>query len=311
LPCGECWIRRRNLLEKMPNNNKNSKIEPLLPLYPLLYDESVRRALLEDLGGAGDATTDAIVSPEDTATAMIVAREPGRIAGVEVAGHAFRCLGPALSYEIRLADGEDAGAGDIIAVVQGAARPILSAERTALNFLMHLSGIATATRDIVALASPYPARVVCTRKTTPGLRFLEKYAVRAGGGSNHRFGLDDAILIKDNHLLAAGGVVESIQRVRRRAGHTVKVEVEVDTLEQLDAALKEGVDAVLLDNMPIDMMADAVRLTRKRALTVASGGVTAETVTAIAATGVDLISIGWITHSAPVMDISLDFALKI
>jgi nicotinate-nucleotide pyrophosphorylase (carboxylating) len=283
----------------------------MLPLHPLLYDACVRQALLEDLGRAGDLTTDAIVSGNDKATAMIVARVPGRIAGVDVSLHAFRCLDPGLSFEIRVPDGRDVEKGDVLAVVQGPARPILSAERTALNFLMRLSGIATVTRDIVALISPHPARIVCTRKTTPGLRVLEKYAVRAGGGANHRFGLDDAVLIKDNHILVAGGVAEAIRRVRGHAGHMVKIEVEVDTLEQLDEALKEGVDAVLLDNMSLDMLAEAVRRTKKKALTEASGGVTPKTVHAIAATGVDLISAGWITHSAPALDLALDLALKL
>jgi len=282
-----------------------------MPLYPFVYDATVRQALMEDLGMAGDLTTDAIASPNDAVTAMIMARAPGRIAGMDVAFHAFRCLDPALNIDIRLPDGKDAQSGDILAIVQGAARPILSAERTALNFLMRLSGVATATRHIAALISSYPARVVCTRKTTPGLRALEKYAVRAGGGANHRFGLDDAILIKDNHILVAGGVAEAIRRVRRRAGHMVKIEVEADTLEQLDEALAEGVDAVLLDNMSTETLAEAVRLTNRKAITEASGGVTPETARAVAATGVDLISVGWITHSAPALNLSLDISLRI
>jgi nicotinate-nucleotide pyrophosphorylase (carboxylating) len=277
----------------------------------MLYEEAVRQALSEDLGRAGDTTTDAIVSLEDTATALIVACAPGRIAGIEIAEYAFYCLDHKLKFETRIHDGKDVESGDTLAVIQGAARPILSAERTALNFLTRLSGIATATRQIVDLVSRYPARVVCTRKTTPGLRALEKYAVRAGGGANHRFGLDDAILIKDNHILVAGGVSEAIQRVRKRIGHMVKIEVEADTLEQLDAALKEGVDAVLLDNMPVDTIAEAVRITNKRAITEASGGVTADTAEAIAATGVDLLSVGWITHSAPALNLSLELAFSI
>ena len=287
----------------MPNNNRNSD---LVPLYAMLYEASVRRALLEDLGRAGDITTDAIVSPKDTATAVILSRASGRVAGIEVAGAAFRCLDPTLSFEAKIQDGEDAKPGDTLAVVRGAARPILSAERTALNFLARLSGIATATRDIVAMVSAYPARVVCTRKTTPGLRALEKYAVRAGGGANHRFGLDDAVLIKDNHIVVAGGVAEAIRRVRRSIGHMVKIEVEIDTLEQLEPALQQGVDAVLLDNMPVDRLAEAVRMIHKRALTEASGGVTPETAEAVAATGVDILSVGWITHSAPALNLSLD-----
>ena len=292
----------------MPNNSDPRT--DLLPLYPILYEEAVRRALSEDLGRAGDATTDAIVSPDDMATARIVARVPGRIAGIDVAEYAFCCLDPRLKFEVRLQDGNDAAAGDTLAIIQGAARPILSAERTALNFLAGLSGIATATRDIAALIAAYPARVVCTRKTTPGLRALEKYAVRAGGGSNHRFGLDDAVLIKDNHIVVAGGVSEAIQRVRRRVGHMVKIEVEVDTLDQLELALKETVDAVLLDNMPVPACRSSPHA-NKSVITEASGGVTPETAEAIAATGVDLLSIGWITHSAPALDLSLDFSFNL
>ncbi|MBP1623360.1 MAG: nadC [Acidobacteria bacterium] len=292
----------------MPNNSQNTT--DLVPLYPILYEEAVRRALFEDFGGRGDVTTDAIVLPEDRATARIIARAPGRIAGIDVAGCAFCCLDSRLQFDVRLRDGKDAAAGDTLAVVQGAARPILSGERTALNFLAGLSGIATATRDIAALIAAYPARVVCTRKTTPGLRVLEKYAVRAGGGSNHRFGLDDAILIKDNHIVVAGGVSEAIRRARRRAGHMVKIEVEVDTLEQLEVAMKEEIDAVLLDNMPPSMLSEAVRMVNKRVITEASGGISPQTAEAVAASGVDLISIGWITHSAPSLDLSLDFAFE-
>jgi nicotinate-nucleotide pyrophosphorylase (carboxylating) len=282
----------------------------LPPLYPVLYEEVVRRALLEDLGRAGDLTTDAIVSREETATAVVVAREPGRIAGLDVARCAFRLLDPGIAVELRHQDGSDAEKGDALAIVRGPARPILSAERIALNFLMHLSGIATAARDIVASISAYPTHVVCTRKTTPGLRALEKYAVRAGGGSNHRFGLDDAVLIKDNHIAVAGSVSEAIRRVRRSTGHMVKIEVEVDTLAQLESALQEKVDAILLDNMSVQGLADAVRMVNKRAVTEASGGITPNTAAGIAATGVDLLSIGWITHSAPALDLALDFSLK-
>jgi nicotinate-nucleotide pyrophosphorylase (carboxylating) len=291
--------------------NKNNSNNELKPLYPILFEEAVRRALLEDLGTRGDVTTDAIISLEDTATGRIVAREPGRIAGVDIAGRAFHYLDPNLKYEIHIHDGQDVEAGDALATIQGSARPILTAERTALNFLTLMSGIATETRDIVARIAAHPARVVCTRKTTPGLRGLEKYAVRAGGGSNHRFGLDDAVLIKDNHIAVAGGVTEAIQRARRGIGHLVKIEVEVDTLEQLESALKEKIDAVLLDNMPVKMLVEAVRITDKRAVTEASGGVTPENAEGIAATGVDLISIGWITHSAAALDLALDIAFNL
>ena len=290
---------------------RSNQRSQLLPLHPIIYEEIVRHTLTEDLGRAGDVTTDAIVFLDDKATALIIACAPGCIAGIEIAEYAFHCLDHQLKFEPRIHDGENVESRDTLAVIQGAARPILSAERTALNFLTRLSGIATATRQIVDLVSKYPARVVCTRKTTPGLRALEKYAVRAGGGANHRFGLDDAVLIKDNHILVAGGVSEAIQKVRKRIGHMVKIEVEADTLEQLDAALKEGVDAVLLDNMSVDTIAEAVRITNKRAITEASGGITADTAEAIAATGVDLLSVGWITHSAPALNLSLELAFSI
>jgi nicotinate-nucleotide pyrophosphorylase (carboxylating) len=288
----------------------NPLIPDLAPLYRMLYEGVVRRALLEDLGRAGDLTTDAIVPRKETATALIVARKPGRVAGLEVARCAFHLLDPEISIELNHHDGSDAEKGDVLGIVCGPARPILSAERVALNFLMHLSGIATATRDIVTSVSAYPTHVVCTRKTTPGLRALEKYAVRAGGGSNHRFGLDDAVLIKDNHIAIAGSVSEAIRRVRKQTGHMVKIEVEVDTLAQLESALQEKVDAVLLDNMSVQGLADAMRMVNKKAITEASGGITPNTAAAIAATGVDLLSVGWITHSAPALDLALDFSLK-
>lgn len=291
----------------MAYNNCNGD---LVPLYPMLYEHSVRQALLEDLGRAGDTTTDAIVSLQDTASATIISRAPGRVAGIDVAGCAFRLLDPAITFEARIRDGQDAKPGEALAFVHGAARPILSAERTALNFLARLSGIATSTRDIVQRISRYPARVICTRKTTPGLRALEKYAVRAGGGANHRFGLDDAALIKDNHVIVAGNVAEAVRRVRRCVGHMMKIEVEVDSLDQLELALREGVDAVLLDNMTPEILAEAVRLVNKRALTEASGNISPSTAEAVAATGVDLLSIGWITHSAPALNLSLELTFE-
>ena len=284
----------------------------LLPLpYPLLYEETVRRALLEDLGRAGDITTDAIVQAHEPAAASLVVRAAGRIAGLEVALCAFRCLDPQVQAEILIPDGSDAAAGDQLAVIRGRARAILSAERTALNFLGRLCGIATATRAIVDAVASYSAKVVCTRKTTPGLRALEKYAVRAGGGANHRFGLDDAVLIKDNHRVIAGGITEAVRRVRRHAGHMVKIEVEVDSLEELEEALGLGVDAVLLDNMPVAMLARGVQMAQGKALTEASGGITPANAAAIAATGVDLLSVGWLTHSAPALDVSLDLAVEL
>jgi nicotinate-nucleotide pyrophosphorylase (carboxylating) len=280
----------------------------LPPLWPLLYEEAVRRALAEDLGRAGDLTTDAIVPANRLAEARLVARAAGRIAGVEPALAAFRLLDPSVEAGVALADGSDAEAGATIATVRGPARAILAAERTALNFLGHLSGIATATRDLVAAVAGHRARIVCTRKTTPGLRALEKHAVRAGGGANHRFGLDDAVLIKDNHVALAGGVVPAVERARAASGHLVKIEVEVDTLDQLDEALAAGADAVLLDNMPLDVLRQAVERARGRAITEASGGITAGTAAAVAATGVDLISVGWLTHSAPALNVALEVA---
>lgn len=275
-------------------------------LAPILYEPLVRRALEEDLGQAGDLTSDAVLPADLSGEAKIVARRAGRIAGLDVAVTAFRLLDDAVDAQKRLADGEDAEAGAVLATFQGPARSLLTAERTALNFLGRLCGIATATRDLVAVVAPHGAQVVCTRKTTPGLRALEKYAVRAGGGSNHRFGLDDAVLIKDNHLALAGGIRKAVERARRHVGHLVKIEVEVDSLDQLREALDLGVDVVLLDNMDLDTLREAVRLAKGRALTEASGGIRPDTAAAIAATGVDLLSVGWLTHSAPALDVALD-----
>jgi len=277
---------------------------PSLP--EILYDDVVRRALAEDLGRAGDLTTDAIVPASLEARAALVARESGRIAGLEAALHAFRLLDPSVRVEVRLGDGCDAPADATVARVEGRARSILTAARTALYVLGRQSGIATAARDMVARLEGLQTRVVGTRKTTPGLRVLEKYALRVGGAGSHRYGLDDAVLVKDNHVALAGGVGEAVRRARDGAGHLVKLEVEVDTLEQLDQALGAGVDAVLLDNMDLETLREAVRRCRGRALTEASGGIRADNVRAVAATGVDLVSIGWLTHSAPALDVALD-----
>lgn len=284
------------------------------PLYPLLYEDVVRRALEEDLGRAGDLTSDAVIPPEHRARAVVVARRAGCIAGLDVAAAVFRLLDPSLEVELCAADGDHVAAATVLAKVSGPARSLLSAERTALNFLGHLSGIATITRGIVeaVAGAGTGARVVCTRKTTPGLRTLEKYAVRCGGGANHRFGLDDAVMIKDNHRLVAGGLRPAVERVRGRIGHMVKIEVEVDTLEQLDEALALEVDAVLLDNMDLQTLRQAVGRIRDaggRVVSEASGGITPETAPAVAATGVDLLSVGWITHSAPNLDVALDVTL--
>ncbi len=283
--------------------------KPVTPLYPLLYEDVVHRTLSEDLGRAGDLSADSVIPPSVPARASIVARQAGRIAGLDVAALAFRCLDPNLAVTLHSADGRDAVAGEPLATVEGAGRSVLSAERTALNFLGHLSGVATATREFVAQVAGTRARVVCTRKTTPGLRTLEKYAVRCGGGFNHRFGLDDAVMIKDNHIAVAGGIEPAVRRTREFVGHMVKLEVEVDTLEQLDVLLPLGVDVVLLDNMSPAMLTEAVARVRTQApgtLTEASGGITPNTAAAVAASGVDLLSVGWITHSAPRLDVALD-----
>jgi nicotinate-nucleotide pyrophosphorylase (carboxylating) len=275
-------------------------------LLSLLYEDVVRRALLEDLGRAGDVTSDAILPPGLPGRAVVVARAAGRVAGLEPALHAFRILDPECALDLRLGDGNDVGKADVIARVAASARALLAAERTALNLLGRLSGIATATRDVVARLEGLPTRVVCTRKTTPGLRALEKHAVRVGGGSSHRYGLDDAVLVKDNHVAFAGGIGEAVRRVRQSVGHMVKVEVEVGSLTQLDEALAIGTDAVLLDNMDVPTLREAVRRARGKALTEASGGIRPENVREVAETGVDLVSLGWLTHSAPALDVALD-----
>jgi nicotinate-nucleotide pyrophosphorylase (carboxylating) len=276
------------------------------PLLPLLYEDFVRRTLQEDLGRAGDLTSDATIPDEVTTVGRLVARADGRLAGLDVALAAFRQLDPRLAVEVHGRDGRDVVKGDLLALVRGPARTMLGAERTALNFLGHLSGVATTTRGIARAIAGTGARVVCTRKTTPGFRALEKYAVRCGGGANHRFGLDDAILIKDNHRAVAGGITPAIERARRSAGHLVKVEVEVSTLEQLDEAIAAGADVVMLDNMSLEQLRAAVTRTAKRVVLEASGGITPETAPAVAQTGVDLLSVGWLTHSAPNLDVALD-----
>lgn len=276
------------------------------PLLPLLYEDLVRRALLEDLGRAGDITSDAIVDPALRARAGIVARAAGRIAGLEPALLAFRLLDPTCQAAIERGDGADVAAGDRLARVQCSARALLAAERTSLNLLGHLSGVATATREVVAGLTGLATRVVCTRKTTPGLRALEKHAVRLGGGGSHRYGLDDAVLVKDNHVALAGSVGAAVRRVRDAVGHLVRIEVEVDDLAQLDEALAVGADAVLLDNMDLARLREAVRRVAGRVLTEASGGIGPADVRAVAETGVDLVSLGWLTHSAPSLDVALD-----
>lgn len=284
----------------------NCSALPVPALPDVMLQPLVQMALLEDLGRAGDLTTDTIVPPEAQAELRLVARQAGVLAGLDLARLAFTSLDSHMKFDPLVRDGADLQAGTVIARVQGSARAILSAERVALNYLCHLSGVATATASIARAIAGYGTRMTCTRKTMPGLRMLQKYAVRVGGGSNHRFGLDDAVLIKDNHIALAGGVEQAVQRARQGVGHMVKIELEVDTLEQLKVALALGVDVVLLDNMGIEDIRTAVALCKGKAITEASGRITPETAAEIAATGVDQIAVGWVTHSAKVLDIGLD-----
>jgi nicotinate-nucleotide pyrophosphorylase (carboxylating) len=278
-------------------------------MLPLLYESVVDAALREDLGRGGDLTSEGTIPPGTRARGVLVARAAGVVAGLEVALHAFRRLDPELSVERRQADGDRVPGGSVLAHLEGDARALLAAERTALNLLGHLSGIATTTRDVVDRVEGTGARIVCTRKTTPGLRALEKYAVRMGGGANHRTGLDDGILIKDNHRRVAGGVGPAVKGARRRGGHMVRIELEVDTLEELDEGLALGVDAFLLDNMSLEELREAVRRTGGRAVLEASGGITPGRAREVAETGVDLLSLGWLTHSSPSLDVALDLDL--
>ncbi|RBM07072.1 carboxylating nicotinate-nucleotide diphosphorylase [Novacetimonas cocois] len=279
------------------------------PLPDIMLEPLVRAGLMEDLGRGGDLTTDATLGDETlSAHAVLSARQAGVVAGLDLARLAFTLMDPAIVFEVAAPDGTHVTPGQVIASVRGPARGILSGERVALNFLSHLCGIATATAQVVAAVQPYGTKVSCTRKTLPGMRAIQKYAVRAGGGSNHRFGLDDAILIKDNHLAIAGGIRPALTRARAVAGHLVSIELEVDTLEQLAEGLEVGgVDVFLLDNMPPEQLRRAVAMIDHRAIAEASGGVTPDNAAAIAATGVDLVSMGWLTHSVRAMDIGLDY----
>ena len=280
----------------------------MIPALPdLMVEPVVRAALLEDLGRAGDLTTDAIVPTTARARTALVARQRGVVAGLGAASMAFRLVDPSIEIAIERPDGTPLAPGDRIATIAGPARGMLTAERVALNFLGHLSGVASGAATLVEAVRGHKAHICCTRKTMPGLRALQKYAVRVGGGMNHRFGLDDGVLIKDNHVAVAGGIRTAILAARRGVGHLVKIEVEVDMLDQLEEALATGVDAVLLDNMTPDQLATAVRMIDGRALAEASGRITPQTAPAIAASGVDLISAGWLTHSASVLDIGLDW----
>lgn len=279
----------------------------LPPLPRLLVEPVVRAALMEDLGRAGDITSNAVIPADARLKGAVVSREPGVVAGVDAAVVTFALIDPAVKVNVERPDGSRIERGQAVLRVEGPARSILAAERVALNLICRMSGIATATARLVDAVRPHGhARIVCTRKTTPGLRLLEKHAVRAGGGANHRFGLDDAVLIKDNHIAIAGGVKQALERARASVGHLVKIEIEVDTLEQLNEVLEVGADAILLDNMSPETLAEAVRQVSGRAITEASGRITPDTAPQIAAAGVDLISVGWITHSAPILDLGLD-----
>ena len=276
------------------------------PLDDILVRPIVDLALAEDLGRAGDITGQACIDPDARLSVVWASRQDGRVSGLSCARLALAALDSTATFEVAVPDGSDVLPGTVLARAEGNARAVLIAERTGLNLLGRLSGIATLTRAYVRLVEGTSATIVDTRKTTPGLRALEKYAVRCGGGVNHRFGLDDAILIKDNHVVACGGVGEAVRRARAHAGHLVKVEVEVDGLDQLEEALKHGPDVVMLVNFSLDDLRAAVSLAKGRAVLEASGGVNLTTVRAIAETGVDVISVGALTHSAPVLDIGLD-----
>jgi nicotinate-nucleotide pyrophosphorylase (carboxylating) len=280
---------------------------PALSLPRYLVEQAVATALEEDLGGVGDITTNTIIPPDAQGDASIIVRKPGVIAGLDLAAASFKSLDPDVRFTRIVEDGSKVEAGATIARIAGKTRALLTGERTALNFFGRLSGIATLTAGYVAAVEGTHAKIVETRKTTPGLRALEKYAVRCGGGTNHRFGLYDAVLVKDNHIAAAGGLAEALNAVRTAVGHLVKIEVEVDTLDQLENVLRFPIDAVLLDNMDAGTLKRAIALVKGRVITEASGGVTLESVREIAKTGVDLISVGALTHSARSLDSSLEW----
>ena len=282
------------------------KQEPALD--EVLLKPLVEAALTEDLGRRGDVTSQATIPADMQAQLQIKARQAGVICGMDLARLSFALVDAQIEFAAQVVDGETVAAGTVLAIVSGNARHLLTAERTALNFMTHLSGIATATRQIVDSVAEYPAQITCTRKTIPGLRTVQKYAVRCGGGRNHRLGLDDAILIKDNHIAIAGDIKTAIQQAQDFAGHLIPIEVEVDTLEQLEQALESGVSLVLLDNMSPETLSKAVTMCKGRAKTEASGGITPETVQAVAETGVDFIAMGYLTHSTTALDIGLDFS---
>ena len=282
------------------------KQEPALD--EVLLKPLVEAALTEDLGRRGDVTSQATIPADMQAQLQIKARQAGVICGMDLARLSFALVDAQIEFIAQVVDGETVAAGTVLAIVSGNARHLLTAERTALNFMTHLSGIATATRQIVDSVAEYPAQITCTRKTIPGLRTVQKYAVRCGGGRNHRLGLDDAILIKDNHIAIAGDIKTAIQQAQDFAGHLIPIEVEVDTSEQLEQALEAGVSLVLLDNMSPETLSKAVTMCKGRAKTEASGGITPENVQAVAETGVDFIAMGYLTHSTTALDIGLDFS---
>jgi nicotinate-nucleotide pyrophosphorylase (carboxylating) len=281
--------------------------DALTNLPPFIIEDAVKRALEEDLGLAGDITSAACVPAEAMSRADLVARRPGVIAGIDLALAAFRLVDRDIDARVEKADGARVASGDIVMRIEGPSRGILAAERVALNFLGRLSGVATQTALYVEAAAGTRAKIVCTRKTTPGLRAFEKYAVICGGGKNHRFGLHDAMMIKDNHIIAAGGIAAALTAAKKAVGHMAAIEIEVETLEDMEEALEHGARIILLDNMSLDDLRLAVTLNKGRAVLEASGGVTLDSVKAIAATGVDVISSGAITHSAPCLDLGLDF----
>ena len=283
-----------------------AKQEPALA--EVLLKPLVEAALTEDLGRRGDVTSQATIPADMQAQLQIKARQAGVICGIDLARLSFALIDTDIEFVAQINDGETVKAGTVLVTVRGNARNLLTAERTALNFMTHLSGIATDTKKIVDSVAEYPAQITCTRKTIPGLRIVQKYAVRCGGGRNHRLGLDDAILIKDNHIAIAGDITTAIKQAQEFAGHLIPIEVEVDTLEQLEQALDAGVSLVLLDNMSPEILSQAVAMCKGRAKTEASGGITPETVQAVAKTGVDFIAMGYLTHSTTALDIGLDFS---
>ena len=282
------------------------KQEPALA--KVLLKPLVEAALMEDLGRRGDVTSQATIPADMQAQLQIKARQAGVICGMDLARLSFALIDEQIEFIAKVNDGATVEAGTVLATVHGNARNLLTAERTALNFMTHLSGIATDTKKIVDSVAAYSAQITCTRKTMPGLRSVQKYAVRCGGGRNHRLGLDDAILIKDNHIAIAGDIKTAIQQAQNFAGHLIPIEVEVDTLGQLEQALEAGVNLVLLDNMAPEVLSKAVAMCKGRAKTEASGGITPETVQAVAETGVDFIAMGYLTHSTTALDIGLDFS---